>query len=116
MTPEDFVIQIRKSIVDENLSAYKDVFTSTAIQNATDPHWQRALRLYAKMESDDQEVLFDIIRQVMIDTISNVFAILDGVTELTGQEGDFSLLANLPPEKLSGELQDRFLELEEKSQ
>jgi len=46
MTPENFVSQIHKSIVDENLGIYKDLFSSTDIQNATDPNWGRALRLY----------------------------------------------------------------------
>ena len=114
MTPEDFVSQVRKSIIDENLAAYREIFTSTKVQNATDPHWLRALRLYAELNTDEKEVLFDIIRQIMVDTISNVFAVLDGVAQLAGQEGDFSLLANSPPENLSGELQDRLLELEER--
>ena len=74
MTPEDFVVQIRKSIVDENLSAYRNILTCTEVQNARDPHWQRALRLYANMKPDEREVLFDIIRQVMIDTIANMLA------------------------------------------
>ena len=113
MTPEQFVNQIRKSVVEENLSVYKDLFSSTEVQNATDPYWQRALQLYAALNSERKDVLFEIIRQVMVDTISNVFAILDGVSQLSGQEGDFTLLANDPPEQLNGELQDRFLEFEE---
>ena len=113
MIPEDFVSQIRKSVIEENLSIYKDLFASTNVENTSDPHWVRALGLYANLNSDDKGVLFALIRQVMVDTISNVFAILDGVSQLEGQQGEFTLLANSSAERLNGELQDGFLELEE---
>lgn len=114
MTPENFVSLIRKSIIEENLVIYKELFSSTDMNNASDPHWVRALGLYAKLNDDDKGVLFDIVRQVMVDTVSNLFAVLDGVSQLEGQEGEFSLLADPSAERLNSELQDRFLELEEK--
>jgi len=58
-------------------------------------------------------VLFEFARQVMVDTVSNVFAILDGVSFLEGQEGEISLAIGESREQINGELQDRFLELEE---
>ena len=113
MTPQDFVRQIRSSVVEENLFLYKDIFKSTDPQTATDSHWRRALTLYYKLDSKDQNVIFDILRQVMVDTISNVFAVLDGVSPLDGQVGEFSLTSNSGSQRINGELQDRFLELEE---
>jgi len=113
MTPQDFVRQIRSSVVEENLFLYKDIFTSTDPQTATDPHWKPALTLYGKLDSEDKNVMFDIVRQVMVDTISNVFAVLDGVSQLDGQVCEFSLTSNSGSQRINGELQDRFLELEE---
>ena len=115
MTPQEFVRQIRSSIVEENLFLYKDIFKSTAPHTATDAHWKRALTLYGKLDSEDQNVMFDIMRQVMVDTISNVFSVLDGVSQLDGQVGEFSLTSNSGSHQINGELQDRFLELEENS-
>lgn len=113
MTPEEFARQVRNSVIDENLLIYKDLFSSTDEQAASDHYWKRALRLYAKLDSSDQGVLFEMIRQVMVDTISNVFAVLDGVSQLDGFTGEFNLLTNTSTEKLNGELQTRFLQLEE---
>lgn len=111
MSPEQFVVQIRKAIIADNLSIYRDLFATTTVQGASDPYWKRALSLYAKLGPEDRSVLFEIIRQVMADSISNVFAVLDGVTQIEGQKGDFNLSED--GNRLNGELQDRFLELEE---
>jgi len=113
MTPKNFVIQIRKAIVEENVAIYRDLFESTEVDSASDPYWVRALSLYATLGAEQREALFEIMRQVIVDTISNVFAILDGVSELEDQEEEFSLFAGNGTEQLNGELQDIFLELEE---
>jgi hypothetical protein len=115
VTPDEFVSQIRKSVIEENLSLYKDLFASTDVKEARDPHWVRVSGLYSSLNNDDRRVLLDLIRQVMVDTISNVFAILDGVSQLEGQQGEFRLSASSQAEELNGELQDRLLELEERA-
>jgi hypothetical protein len=53
-------------------------------------------------------VFFEVIRQTAIDTVSNVFAVVDGVAKLNGQDGDCSLTCGT--DSISGELQDHFLE------
>jgi hypothetical protein len=110
MRPEDFVRQIRNSIVEENHCLYKEIFTSPRRQNAENPHWKHALILYGKLDNEDQKVLLDLVRQTMVDTISNVFAVLDGVSQLDGQDGEFSLTLNSRSERINGGLQDRFLQ------
>jgi len=115
MTSEEFVHQLRRSIVEENVSIYKDLFASTNVKDVNDPYWVRALRLYATLDNEQKSVLLEVVRQVMVDTVSNVLAVLDGVSRLERQEEDFTLLADSTAEKLNGELQDRFLELEEDS-
>lgn len=115
MTPHEFVDHVRKSIVEENILMYQDIFASTAIADATDPHWIRTLTLYATLDGEGKKVLLDIMRQVVVDTISSVFSILDGNCYLENFTGDFALLTDPPTEVLNGELQDRFLKLEEDS-
>ena len=51
------------------------------------------------------------MRQVMVDTLSNVFAVLDGVSMLSGQEEDFVL--SHQGKRLNGDLQEIFLSQEE---
>ncbi len=54
-------------------------------------------------------VLFTLNQyKTAIDTVSNVFAVIDGVTQLDGQDGDCSLTCG--SDQLSGALQDHFLE------
>ena len=107
MKVEDFVVQIRKSVVDENSVIDRELFEDTTT-TVTDPYWIRARSLYASLESEQQDILLEIMRQVAIDTVSNVFAIMDGVTELEGQDG--AVRVQCGADELSGELQDRFLE------
>ncbi|REJ64951.1 MAG: transposase [Planctomycetota bacterium] len=106
MKTEEFVAQVRQSVVEENTGIYRDLFENTT--SATDPYWIRALGLYKALDDEQKEVLFEIVRQVTVDSVSNVFAIVDGVTELDGQDGSVRLQCG--PDELSGELQDRFLE------
>ncbi len=114
MKPEKFVSNIRQSILADNLIIYRELFNETEIDQATDKYWKEALQLYKKLDKDDQEILFKIMRQVTADTISNLFGVLDGVSWLEDQEDDFKLsIDNDKQEKLNGDLQDIFLEAEE---
>jgi hypothetical protein len=105
MKATEFAAQIKKSVVDENVGIYRELFENS--DKASDPYWKRALHLYSTLDASQKEVFFEIIRQVAIDTISNVFAIVDGVAQLDGQDGDCSLTCGT--DRLSGELQDQFL-------
>ena len=113
ITPDDFVARLQKAILEDNLAIYRELFDTTKVDNASDPYWIRALSMYAKLDGAGRAVLLEIIRQVMADTISNVFAILDGVSDLESQDGDFRLTIGDSNEQLNGELQDQFLALEE---
>ena len=113
MKPEEFVKKIRQSVLDENIAIYKDLFETTEVDQASDPYWKEALDLFEKLGDKEKETLFKIMRQVSVDTISNMFALLDGVICLEEQDGDFSLTIENKQEQLNGDLQDIFLEIEE---
>ena len=106
MNAEQFTAQVKKSVVEKNVGIYRDLFENT--ENASDAYWQRALALYKALDESQRDVFFEVIRQTAIDTLSNVFAVIDGVTQLDGQDGDCSLACG--SDQLSGELQDHFLE------
>lgn len=110
-TSRDFVAAVRSDVIDANLQCYKQMFTTSDAGRATDRYGREALLFYASLDATGRQTLFRIIRQVMVDTISNVFGILDGVVNLGQESGTFVL--ELSGQKLSGALQDEFLEVEE---
>jgi len=114
MNAEELVKGIRSTIINDNLEIYRDLYESTQVENATDEYWNEALKFYSKLSPDDRDMLFRIMRQVSVDTVSNFFAILDGVSHFDGQDDDLFLAPESELEnRLNGGLQDIFLEIEE---
>jgi hypothetical protein len=112
MDSREFVAGLREEIVQANVSTYRQLFEETRASEATDPYWRDALMLFSQLTQEQREILFRIIRQVVVDTTSNLLAVLDGVTRLRGQKEDLTLLCG--PVRLDGDLQDPFLEAEER--
>jgi putative transposase len=112
MNPETFVARVRSTIVDQNVAAYKELFQSTAPETAKDSHWRRALTLYTALSEPERAVLFEIMRQTTIDSVSNVLGILDG-TSMIGESQEAFVLTTSDNQKINGNLQDLFLEAEE---
>lgn len=114
MTPENFISQVRSAVVQQNATIDNDLFESTTLDGASDVYWKRALVLYRSLSYADRTILFEIMRQVRIDTVSELFGILDGVSTLEGPREDFVLTSQSDNQKLNGNLQDLFLEAEER--
>jgi hypothetical protein len=114
MTPENFVSKVRSAVVQQNAAIYKDLFESTTPENASDAYWKRALTLHRSLSDADRAILFEIMRQVTVDTVSNLFGVLDGASALEGPREDFVLTSQPDNRKLNGSLQDLFLEAEER--
>jgi predicted RNA polymerase sigma factor len=114
MTAKAFVSQLRQAVVEENVALYKQLFTDTSAATASDPYWKRALEFFDNLDSAQQSTLFEIIRQVAVDTTSNVLGIIDGVSTLEGFDDYFKL--NYGGEtQLNGDLQSLFLVEEERA-
>lgn len=111
MKVEEFVTKIRGSVVDENLYAYRSIFKTTSVSDAADSYWKEALTFFNGLDQNQRDVLFEIIRQVEVDTVSNMLGVLDNTTVLENQEDNFEL--RYGQEVFSGSLQDVFLEQEE---
>lgn len=113
MTVEEFVEKVKRSVVDENIQTYRELFNEMSLSDATDQYWQTALRFFHTLKREEQGVLFQIIRQVSIDTVSNLFGVLDGVSSLDGSFESFKLIHG--DSQINGDLQDIFIELIEGS-
>jgi hypothetical protein len=111
MDPKNFVLDIIKAIVDSNLNEYKELFYNTTLEQSNDAHWIDALRFLNNLSIENKEIFFKIIRQIEIDTISNIFAIIDGNLWLEKQASEFVLTSKDSEISLNGELQDIFLDL-----
>ena len=110
MTPEEFVTQLRSAVVEENTAIYRDLFSNTFVNKASDPYWKRALGLFGALTPEQREVFFEILRQVAVDTTSNILGILDGVSALKSV-GRFELRTG--GQDLGNDLQSLFLAEEE---
>jgi hypothetical protein len=84
------------------------------MENVSDPYWKRALTLFNGLSAEQQEVFFEVIRQIAVDTTSNVLGVIDGVNALDRAEDQFVLTCESGAE-LSGDLQSLFLAEDEQA-
>ena len=113
MTPKQLINGLRSFVIDENVAIYRDLFGKTSVKETTDLYWKRALDLFNRLSPEQQETFFEIIRQIAVDTTSNILGVIDGVSPIKGAVGDISLLSD-NKQKLSGDLQSLFLADEQK--
>lgn len=113
MEPLDFVNGVRKSVIEDNLTTYKEIFEKTSQDQASDPYWKDALALFSSLDEKQKTTLYKIIRQVQVDNISTMFGILDGTSYVDSRATDLKLTLDDSGQVLNGELQDLFLEIEE---
>ena len=102
---------LKQRVVDENVGLYATVLDSTGA--ATEPAWIDAMRLYRSLAAEDQDAFMAFVRNAVIDSVSSVLAIVDGVSVLDGQEGEVVMTCGR--DVVSGDLQSEFLVLFEDS-
>ena len=102
---------LKQRVVDENVGLYATLLASTGA--ATEPVWIDALRRYRSLATEDQNAFMAFVRNAVIDSVSSVLAIVDGVTVLDGQDGE--VVMNCGRDVVSGDLQSEFLVLFEDS-
>lgn len=112
MTPEQLVHGLHASVVDENVALYRDLFAHTEPGRVSDPYWIRALALFGSLSGEQREVFFEVLRQVTVDTTSNVLGVVDGASYIEGADRGFELTHGA--RKLNGDLQNLFLAEEER--
>lgn len=108
MTPKDLATGLMREVVDENVAAYRELFTHTPLSDATDPYWQRALTLFASLSEEQRGVFFEVVRQVSVDTVSNVLGVFDGVNAIEGADAGFAVIYGRD-QRMDGDLQSLFL-------
>ena len=102
---EKFAEGLYKSAVEENMKLYKQFFLYDPNEEGTIEYWKNAIAFYDKLDDNDKEILFSIIKSTIIDTVSNVLAILDGHEGIEG----VNVQVKLNSQENDSELQDAFL-------
>jgi hypothetical protein len=87
MTPDTFVNRVLQTVVADGLDTYRGIFARPG--TVSDEQWKRALDLYRSLPRRHRKVLLEIMQQVTIDTLSEVFGILDGSSALGGRSERF---------------------------
>lgn len=110
MSPEKFIDGVLKTVIEEGVASYEEIFADPG--EVTDEYWMRVLDLYRSLTPAHRKVVLEIMRQVQVDTVSEIFGILDGTSQISGKFEEFDLIhktrkANV---RLNGDLQDLFLE------
>ena len=110
MTDKEFINAIRSEVVDEYTQSFKEILADNTIE-ATDPYWKKLILFYDDLDFQQRDVLLSVVRQVMVDTLSNILGIIDGGCILNDFRGDFEL--SMDGQSLAGDLKDLLLEAEE---
>ena len=100
-----FTEEIYKNVVEGNMELYKQFFSCDPNEEGTIEYWKNAIGLYNRLDDEGKQVLLSIIKSTIVDTISNVMAILDGSE---GPE-DISIKVQLNDHENDCELQNSFL-------
>ncbi|OIK15372.1 transposase [Bacillus sp. MUM 116] len=93
----------------------KDLFANTDINAVKDSYWKKALKFYSELNDEGKEILFKVIEQLQVDTVSNVLGIFDGIVSISDEEIEINMTVEGIDEPLNGELQDLFLEYDEEN-
>jgi hypothetical protein len=104
---ELFIKSLYGSIVKENLQAYKCLFETNNVNSATDEYWRNAINLYKGLADEDKDTFMKVIKQTIVDTISNMLGVVDGSSTLEDFPAEPKLY--LDTVDTEGELQDQFL-------
>ena len=102
---DQFAEGLYKNIVEENMKLYRQFYLSDPNEEGVIEYWKNAISLYDNLNDTEKEVLFSIIKSTIVDTVSNVLAILDGHEGINGIDIQVKLNETIN----DSELQDAFL-------
>ena len=112
MKPIEFVEILRQTVIDDNLSNYRELLEDKA-NSATNQNWKEMMNLYQSFSPSQKNIFFDFLRLLKVNTVSHIFGILDGSSYFSDSRDDFKLTSGMDSSLLNGDLQDIFLEMEE---
>ena len=116
ITAAKFVRLLKAEVVDANIASYAELLASYDRSEVEDTYWVNLLALYDSLDERQRDALIATMRQVAIDTVSNVLGVIDGSSSLPEFDTELSFKPKGGEEEWSGEMQDEFLMLVEEEQ
>ena len=107
MTDNDFVKNVEREVLEDMFNRYFNTMETIDRSSVNDPYWKKILTLYDTLDINGKDNLKALVRLVMIDLLSNIFAKLDGVSSFKNQTNQFDL--RYGDITISGDLQEIFL-------
>ena len=106
MNDSEFVNSLKREILNDLYNRYFNSLNTLPVSGG-DKLWNDSKELYSHLDEKQKQELKSLVRLIMTDTLSNVFAKLDNVSSFANQEGFFELTLN--GKIISGDLQEIFL-------
>ena len=79
---EEIAVKIYDKLIEEGIAYYKETFGIDDYSHFKNEYWIRAMRLFKSLDKEQQQVFFEIIRQIMVDTGASLLAIMEGSASL----------------------------------
>lgn len=76
--------KIYATLIEDGIASYKEMFSAVDYRNSKDEYWIKAMSLFRSLDKEQQQVFYEIIRQIMVDTGATLLAILEGSASLSG--------------------------------
>ena len=104
---EKFTKDIYKNLISSGTERYRHMYESMSQQIHCDGYWGDIKKFYDSLTIQQRNVFFSVIEQTMIDTISGIFGVLDGSSNLNGNVYECDVIVN--GIDMDHDLQDYFL-------
>lgn len=111
---EKFTKDIYKNLVLDGVDAYQRMYDGMTADMDGDKYWTDLKAFYDTLSSPQKEVFFHVIKQTMIDTVSKVFGVLDGSSNLDGTTYECDVFVDSVD--MDHDLQDYFLSYVEEAE
>ncbi len=104
---EKFTKDVYNSLVLDRTDAYRRMYNSMTEETGGDEYWADLKEFYDTLSTRQKEVFFRVIKQTIIDSISGVFGVLDGSSNLSGTTYECDVMVD--GVDMEHDLQDYFL-------
>ncbi len=113
MNTKEFAEEVYQGVIEQADLIYENILNESSSRAGTDPYWKSVFALYDSLDDVGRATVRAIMHQVSVDALSALFAVVDGTGGLSGKTYDLSLFMAPEGDRLDGNLQDYFLEIEE---
>ena len=107
MNEELIAKRIKEKVLIESFKYYFEILEKSNQEQFKDKYWNKAQELYNSISTENKENLKEFIKMVMIESVTELLAFIDGIATFDEQEYPFELYHN--GTKVSGSLQEYLL-------